>query len=479
MKRIHPVRLLCVLTILVIGGASRAEPPSVIVIVADDLGYGELGCYGQRRIETPNIDRLAADGIRFTQFYSGQAVCAPSRCALLTGKHMGHAAIRDNGNPPERGRPNVEEDYFPGQHPLPDKEVTLAELLKARGYSTAVVGKWGLGNEASVGHPLQQGFDRFFGYLCQVHAHNHYPRFLWSDRTKISYPENRDPARASNYSQDRIAEEALSFIRENRDRPFFLYLTPAIPHLAIQAPPEAVAQYVGKIPEEEHKHTGSYPPHPTPRAGYAAMVSYLDKDVGRIRSLLDELGLTESTLIFFTSDNGPTHGRVGGADSEFFESNGPLRGLKGSLWEGGIRVPMIVSWPDKLAAGATNDHVATFWDLLPTICEATGASPPQGIDGLSFYPALVGAEQKRHDHLYWEFPSYGGQQAVRMGKWKAIRRNLQERPDASFKLFDLEADRGETRDLARDHPEVIAEVERIARESRRPSTLFPFPALDE
>jgi arylsulfatase A len=457
-------------------GAERL--PNVVLILADDLGYGELGCYGQKRIKTPRIDGLAAAGIRFTQFYAGQAVCAPSRCTLLTGKHMGHAAIRDNANPPERRISHRPVDYFPGQIPLPSAETTLAELLKSRDYATAAIGKWGLGYEGSTGQPDRQGFDRFYGYLCQVHAHNHYPRFLWNGTKREFFDDGGEPDTGSVYAQDRFTDEALEFIRAHRERPFFLYLAPIIPHLSIQVPDSAVTEYRG-LPEAPYDHRSGYRRHPAPRAGYAAMVSYLDRDVGRIVDLLAELGLTDSTLILFTSDNGPTYDRLGGSDSDFFDSSGPLRGRKGSLWEGGIRVPLVAAWPGHVQPGTTSDHIAAFWDVLPTICELAAVQPPDGIDGQSFLGALTGDQPQTHKSLYWEFRSYGGQQAVRLGKWKAIRRALNRDPTARFQLFDLDRDISESHDVSGEHPEIIAEVEQIAKASRTPSVQFPFPALDE
>ena len=474
--RVRPLMLLIV-ALPVCRSAVAGGPPNIVLIVADDLGYGELGCYGQQIIKTPHIDGLAREGMRFTQFYAGQAVCAPSRCALLTGKHMGHAAIRDNANPLGRPRPNEATDEFPGQIPLPDTETTLAELLHARGYATGVIGKWGLGYADSEGDPHRQGFDRFYGYLCQVHAHNHYPRFLWDDGQREYLVAPGEAENRRTHSQDRFTEEALEFIRAHRDEPFFLYVAAAIPHLSIQVPEAALEPYLDVVPEEEYEHRG-YRQHPTPRAGYAAMVSHLDAGVGRIAELLDELELTESTLILFTSDNGPAYDRLGGSDSDFFRSSGPLRGRKGSLWEGGIRVPLVVKWPGRVATGATSDHVAAFWDMLPTLCEAAGANVPPAIDGISFVPAFMSNEQPGHEYLYWEFPAYGGQQAVRTGNWKAIRRNLRRNPDAEFRLYDLEHDIGETHNVAGDHPDIVAQIERIAREARVPSRQFPFPALD-
>ncbi|MCA9165664.1 MAG: sulfatase-like hydrolase/transferase, partial [Planctomycetales bacterium] len=305
-----------------IRSAAASQPPNIVLIVADDLGYNELGCYGQKWIKTPTLDRMAAEGIRFTQFYSGNAVCAPSRCCLMTGKHPGHAYIRNNGAPPKMD--DLQEKYgweFPGQNPIPDSEVTIAEMLKQRGYATGAMGKWGLGHFGTTGDPNRQGFDLFYGFNCQVHAHNHYPRFLWRNATKEILPGNDRTLNGETYSQDKFTEVAMEFIRQNRKGPFFLYLPFAIPHLSIQAPDSSVVPYKETIPEQDYVHRG-YLQHPTPRAGYAAMVSHMDRDIGKIMTLLNELDLDENTLVLFSSDNGPTYDRLGGSDSTFFESAG-------------------------------------------------------------------------------------------------------------------------------------------------------------
>jgi arylsulfatase A len=473
--------LLCAAWLVPAAGAETPEqPPNVIYLFADDLGYGELGCYGQKWIKTPHLDRMAAEGIRFTQHYSGSPVCAPARCTLMTGKHTGYAYIRNNGNPP--GRPRDDENgIFPGQNPIPESEVTIATMLKQKDYATAAIGKWGLGYEGSTGDPNRHGFDLFYGFICQIHAHNHYPRFLWRNGEKEVQPGNDRTLTGETYSQDRFTEEALAFIRENRDRPFFLYVPFAVPHLSIQAPEESLAQYKGKIPEEEYEHN-RYLKHPYPRAGYAAMVSHMDRDIGRIMDLVKELGLDDDTLVMFSSDNGPTFSRLGGADSDFFESSGPLRGRKGSVYEGGIRVPMIARWPGRIEPGTVTDHISAFWDVMPTVAEITGTEPPSDINGISFAPTLLGRpdEQKKHEHLYWEFRAYGGQQAVRMGRWKGVRQRMLQRnnPDPlKIELYDLEADIGETTDVADRHPEVVATIRRIMHEDRTPSELFPIPAL--
>lgn len=461
------------------------DRPNIIYILADDLGYAELGSYGQKIIKTPNIDRIASEGIRFTNHYSGQAVCAPSRCSLMTGKHMGQAYIRDNGNPPGR-ETDQDRGIFPGQNAIPDESVTVAELLKDRGYATAAYGKWGLGYEGSTGDPLKQGFDDFGGFLCQVHAHNHYPRFLWKGGEQLPMPGNDRTLTGEQFSQDYFTKWGLDFIQENKDEPFFLYLPIAIPHLSIQVTDESLAQYKGIIPEEDYEHRG-YLKHPYPRAGYAAMISHVDRDVGKIMDLVKSLGLDDNTIIIFTSDNGPTFDRLGGSDSEFFESAGVFRGLKGSLYEGGIRVPLVARWPEQIEAGRTSDHISAFWDILPTFSELSGASTPKDIDGISFARHLLDAstKQKEHDYLYWEFKAYGGQQAVRMGNWKGIRQNMLLRrgkinPNGGqLELYNLETDPSESIDVSDGNKKIAKKIARVMQEARIPSELFPFSGLDD
>ncbi len=464
---------------------SRAaeQPPNIVYIMADDLGYNELGCYGQKWIKTPHIDRIAKEGIRFTNFYSGNAVCAPARCNLLTGKHPGHAWIRNNGDP--KHLQHLKEKFgweFPGQNPIPDSEITIAEMLKQKNYATAAIGKWGLGHFGTTGDPNKQGFDLFYGFNCQRHAHNHYPKFLWNNRTKELFPGNDRTLNGKTYSQDRFTETALDFIRKNQNRPFFLYLPFAIPHLSIQVPESSLKQYKGVIPEQDHKHRG-YLKHPYPRAGYAAMVSHMDRDVGKVMDLLKKLGLDENTIVFFTSDNGPAYNRLGGSDSVFFESAGPLRGFKGSLYEGGIRVPMVVRWPGKIPPAQTTDLISANWDVMPTLAEITGTTAPEDIDGISMLPTLLGKtnKQEKHEFLYWEFAAYGGQQAVRMGDWKGVRQKLllRKNPHLKIELYNLKTDIGETTNIAQQHPEIVEKIKRIMIEQHVNSQLFKFPVLDE
>jgi len=464
--------------------AAAGSPPNIVFILADDLGYGELGSYGQTKIETPHLDKMAAEGMQFTQFYCGNAVCAPSRCVLLTGKHGGHAYIRNNGDP---GKMLAETKAlgaeFPGQNPIPDSEVTMAEVLKQKGYATAAIGKWGLGHFGSSGDPNQQGFDLFYGFNCQRHAHNHYPRYLWRNREKEILPGNDRTLHGETFSQDRFREVAIEFINENVDagKPFFLYLPFAIPHLSIQVPNEDLQQYRGKIDEEDYKHRG-YLLHPQPRAGYAAMISHMDRDIGQIMKTLKDRGVDENTLVMFSSDNGPTYNRLGGSDSDYFNSAAGLRGLKGSLYDGGIRVPLIARWPGKIQSGTQSNLLAAFYDLMPTFAEVAGAQPPKEIDGISFLPELTGKPQTPHKFLYWEFAAYGGQQAIRSGDWKLIRQNMgrPRQTDAGKpELYHLSKDPGESKDLADQYPERVAELMKLMQEQHKPSKLFPLQMVDK
>jgi len=453
-------------------GSSRR--PNIILIVADDLGYAELGCYGQELIETPNIDRLAQQGVRFTQFYSGAPVCAPARCTLMTGLHLGHAVSRDNKPTKHLKELRENSDWeYPGQNPLPADAVTIGGLLKSAGYATAAVGKWGLGHFGTTGDPNKHGFDLFYGYNCQRHAHNHYPRFLWRNRVKEIQPGNDRTLQGETYSQDQFTKVAQEFIRENQDRPFFLYLPFVIPHLGIQVPAESLAWYKDKFSEEPYKQGDHYVNHPSPRAGYAAMVTHMDHAVGTITQLVKELGLDDNTLVLFTSDNGPAYERGGGTDSTFFNSAGPFRGRKGSVYEGGIRVPLVARWPGRIDAGQTTDHQAAFWDFLPTLCDIAGTAYPSEIDGISMAPTLLGqGEQKQHEYLYWEFPGYGGQQAIRVGDWKAVRQNI-SKGNMQIELYNLADDIAEQHDLAAQHPERVDQLDQLMTEAHVPSEIFP------
>lgn len=448
--------------------AETTKRPNVVFILADDLGYADLGCYGQRKIKTPNIDRLAGEGMRFTQAYSGNPVCAPSRCTLMTGYHTGHAQVRNNK------QVGGDEGWVlgsttGGQWPLAEGTFTVGHLFQRAGYVTGAFGKWGLGRVGTTGDPQKQGFDHFFGYICQRQAHTYYPNHLWRDGRIFWIEENKDGAEKV-YSHDLIAEEALKFVRSNKDRPFFLYVPFTIPHVALQVPEDSVAEYKDQWPDPPYDGKRGYIPHAHPRACYAGMVTRMDKSVGRIMALLKELDLEENTLVIFSSDNGPTN--AGGSDSGFFENAGPLRGLKGSVWEGGIRSPFIARWPGRIKPGSESDHVCAFWDFLPTCAELLGEQPPAGIDGVSMMPAFLGRpeDQKKHEYLYWEL---NNQQAVRMGDWKALRL----KPGQKIQLFDLKTDLGEQKDVAEQHPDIIARVEEIFANGRTDCEAFPLQKL--
>lgn len=503
------------------GGEAESTPhvdrdrPNIIYILADDLGYGELGVYGQEKIETPNLDALARDGMRFTQHYSGSPVCAPSRYMLMTGRHPGNAYIRGNSELDERGdiwdfEAMYENPALEGQRPIPPSTVTVAEVLQEAGYRTGGFGKWGLGGPDTEGHPNEQGFDCFFGYLCQRQAHTYYPTHLWKNDERVhldnelvdphqSLPEGLDPYEPDSYarfqeqpdySPDLMQAEALRFIEENRDDPFFLYYPTPIPHVSLQAPQRWVDYYVEKFGDEEPYYSGGrghlhYTPVRYPNATYAAMISYLDEQVGAIVDKLKELGLYENTLIMFSSDNGPVDGL--GVDPEYFDSASPFLGTrgwgKGTVHEGGLRVPMIATWEGRIPAGRTTDHISAFWDVMPTLSELVGIEAPEDTDGISFLPVLLGneSEQEQHDYLYWEYPGSGGQQAVRMGKWKAVRSGIISEGNLEIELYDLEADVQEQNNVADRHPEVVEEIRRIMEQSHTVPELdeFKMPALGD
>lgn len=430
--------------------ARQSDTPNIVLIVADDLGWGELGSYGQSRISTPHLDRMAREGMRLTQFYAGAPVCAPSRCVLMTGLDSTHATIRDN-----------EEVQPEGQAPIYGADQTIAEVLDPAGYTSGCFGKWGLGYPGSEGDPLAQGFERFYGYNCQRHAHNFYPRYLWNQDRKVTLAGNDRGITGKQYSHDLIEGAALDFIRDNRGGPFFCYVPFTIPHLALQVPQESLAEYSGRWDEAPYSGK-SYLPHAEPRAAYAAMIGHMDRSVGRILALLSELDLEKDTLVLFTSDNGPTHLEAQ-VDCQFFDSTAGLRGLKGSVFEGGLRVPLIARWPGRIPADSVSAHISAFQDLLPTLAEVARQPAPRDLDGISFLPTLLGeAEQAEHEALRFDFPGYGGQQAVRSGRWKAVRRGLKRDPDARWELYDLETDPAESKDLASERPKVVAELaERI------------------
>ncbi len=422
------------------------ERPNILLILADDLGYGDLGCYGQKRIQTPNIDRLASEGTRFTQAYSGSTVCAPSRCSLMTGLHTGHATVRGNKKPEVGIRAG---------------ETTVAAMLKQAGYRTAMFGKWGLGGPGTGSVPNTRGFDSFYGYLDQQHAHNSYPGHLWDNQNEVFLTANWFDQR-KEYAPDLFTAHALAFLKSPSDRPFFLCLTTTIPHADNE-----LTRLRGngmEVPDDQPYSSRDWP---TQERNFAAMITRMDTDVGRILDLLKASGLDRNTLVIFTSDNGPH--KEGGHDPEYFESRGPLRGIKRDLYEGGIRVPFIARWPGKVAAGRVSEQVLVFWDFLPTAAELAGAKAPSGLDGISFVPELLGKPQRVHEYLYWEFHERGFTQAIRMGDWKGVRIN----PGRPIELYNLKADLAEKTDVASQHPDIVARIENLMKSSRTDSPDFP------
>ncbi|MFZ5828970.1 MAG: arylsulfatase [Planctomycetota bacterium] len=426
-----------------------APKPNIVYILADDLGYGDLGSYGQKLIRTPCLDRMAAEGMRFTQHYAGGPSCQPSRCVLFTGKHTGHARMRANS-----------------KLPLLPEDFTISQMMKQAGYATGGVGKWGLGDAETSGDPWRKGFDEFFGYLDQTHAHTYYPDFLWRDGQRFDIEGNQNGQRIT-YSHDLFAEQALDFIRRHNNQPFFFYAAFTIPHAEVTVPEDSLAEYRGKWPEPEaFPGSKTYCSQDQPRAVRAAMITRMDRDVGRILNLLDELEIADRTLVLFTSDNGPI--TAGGQDPQFFESAGPLRGLKFQLYEGGIRVPLLARWPGKIEPGSTTGRVSDFADMFPTFAEVIGAPVPQGLDGVSILPTLLGqpARQAARELFYWEAAP---QQAVRFGDWKGFR----AAPGRPMELYNLKNDIGETKNLAAAEPAIAAKLESLLETSRVDSEEFP------
>ncbi|WP_018474803.1 arylsulfatase [Echinicola pacifica] len=471
----------------------KPTKPNIIYIYADDLGYGELGVYGQSKIKTPHLDQMAKEGIVFTNHYSSSPVCAPARCGLLTGKHTGKGYIR--GNLPVLPA-SFSDEVENGQQPIPETSFTLGHLMQQAGYKTAAIGKWGLGMTGNVGAPNKQGFDYFYGYLDQRQAHNFYPTHLWENTEwdslsnpyifvhtpsasgskgnaqalgdfklrDLKYGDEGyfDAYQGEEYSIDKMTEKATKFIKENKDEPFFLYLPYTIPHVSLQVPDEALEQYLGQFEEEPYLGQQGYAPHEFPKSAYAAMISYLDQEVGKVFALLEDLGLDENTLVIFSSDNGPTFN--GGVDAVYFESTAGLRGLKMDLYEGGIRMPMIARWPGKVAPGSTTDHISVQYDVMATLADLTEQQVKGQTDGLSFLPAMLQEEdQPNHEFLYFEYPEKGGQLAVRMGKWKGVKTDLKKNPGKEWELFDLDADPAEQMDLASKNPEVIKQLDDIVK----------------
>lgn len=444
----------------------QRKQPNIVLIVADDMGIGDVGVYGQTKIRTPYLDKMAANGMRFSQFYAGCPVCAPSRASLMTGQHTGRTPIR--------GNKEIEPE---GQWPLPDSTITIATMLKKAGYTTGDFGKWGLGFIGTSGDPIQQGFDTFYGYNCQRQSHNYYPDHLWQNDTRVNFPDNWK--NKQQYAPAIIQEKALAFIDDNKEKPFFLYLTYTLPHAALQVPEDSTFEHYKKLFNEAPHPVGQpwdgkgYEPQAYPRAAYAAMVTLLDKYVGQVLEKLKAQGLEDNTLVIFTSDNGPH--REGGNDPVFFNSSAGFRGIKRDMYEGGIREPMIAYWPGKVKAGSTSTHIGAFWDFMPTFAAIAQTKTPAYINGISFLPTLTGAKnQPQHEYLYWEFHEDGGKQAVRIGSWKGIRLKALKNPQAPVALYDLEKDPAETTDLAAAHPEVVKQIVQIMQEARTENKDFPF-----
>jgi len=501
--------LICLL-LLVLSFAAHARQPNVIFILADDLGPGDLGCYGQKIIQTPHLDRMAAEGMRLTQHYCGNAVCAPSRSVLMTGQHPGHTFIRNNRQADDaKGLPKMGKPEREGQFPIPHATITLAEVFKSIGHTTGGFGKWGLGGPTSAGAPLKQGFDRWFGYHCQGVAHNFYPTYLWDNDQTLElknppFPSNdklkpdEDPTKpesylrfqGTEYSADLIADAALQFARENRDKPFFLYWPTTVPHVALQVPDDSLQEYIGKFDDPPYPGGKGYTPHFRPKAAYAAMITRMDREIGKMMALISELGLDDDTIFVFASDNGPlngTHQGLAGTDCAFFNSNEGRRDGKGTLYEGGIRSPGIVRWKGKIKAGSISNRVTGFEDWLPTLAELAGAKDKTPTtDGISFASTLLGEKQPEREFLYREFHGYGGQQSLRMGPWKLLRMNLMSGGKGKAKaavlseeLYHIPTDPAERKNLAAEKPDIVAKMKKIMSEQHANSPDFPMAALDQ
>lgn len=434
-----------------------ANPPNIIFILADDLGYGGLSCYGEKKYQTPNIDGLAAEGMKFIQAYAGSCVCAPSRSAFITGLHTGHTTVRNNG----------------GGKYLSDKDVTVAEVLKQAGYVNGVFGKWGLGVENTPGAPWKQGFDEFFGFLHQVHAHFYYPYWMWGTGTKVFLPEN-EGGKHARYSHDEIQKHALDFIKHNKDKHFFCYVPYTLPHVELTVPEDSLVKYRGKfapetpLPDNRAGYIGADEPYAT----FAAMVDRCDRSVGEIVALVKELKIDDNTIIFFSGDNGPQGGhwqRI----VDFFNGAGGLHGYKSDFYEGGIRVPLIARWPGKIKPGSVTDHVCAFYDFLPTAADLAGVKPPANTDGISFAPTLLGKTQKEHEYLYFEMPKEKGKGetvGIRMGDWKLVK--MKASADAKSELYNLKSDPKEQHDVSDKEHEVMKRMRKIMAEAHTPERKF-------
>lgn len=457
MNQHHTKLFLCFLALALSGPSLiAAEKPNIVYILLDDAGYGDLSCYGQKHFETPHIDQLAKEGMRFTQHYSGSTVCAPTRCCLMTGYHTGHSYVRGN-----------REVQPEGQSPMPADIVTVPRLLQQVGYATGAFGKWGLGAPGSPSDPAEH-FNLFFGYNCQREAHTYYPTHLWKNNQKIAMD-------GKTHSAAVIHGQALEFIRTHRDQPFFVFMPVTIPHAAMHATQEYIEPFRKKFPQFEDK-IGKYANTEinNPIAAFAGMMTQVDNQVGEVLSLLQELGLDDNTLVLLSSDNGPH--MEGGHDPEFFDSNGPLKGHKRDLHEGGIRAPFIARWPGKIPAGSESKLISAHWDMLPTFCELAGAEAPTGIDGISLVNELMGHsnEQRQHDYLYWEFYERGGRRAARFGDWKAVQLDVNKNLDAPVEIYNLLTDMGEEHNVAATHSDKVAEAKAIFSAAHTPSEFWSF-----
>ena len=481
----------CLLCCLLIGFftacQNKERKPNIIYIYADDLGYGELGVYGQEKIKTPHLDQLAQEGIRFTHHYTSAPVCAPARCMLMTGRHSGHSFIRGNY---ELG--GFADDQEGGQMPLPENALTVAKVLQQAGYKTGIIGKWGLGVTGTSGHPNRQGFDYFYGYLDQKQAHNYYPTHLWENEQwdTLQNPsivvhrkiegdltdEVFDYYKSQDYAIDKMREKTKAFIERHKDEPFFLYLPSTIPHVSLQVPDGELEPYLGKFDEQPYGSEKGYAATKYPLSTYAAMISYLDKQVGEVVAYIKELGLEENTVIMFSSDNGPTFN--GGVDREYFNSTGGLRGGKGEVYEGGIRVPFIARWPGKITSGQVSDVVSVQYDMMATLCDIAGVEAPPN-DGISLWPALSGqGKVTPRDYLYFEFPERGGQVAIRFQKYKGVKTGLKNNPNSPWQLYDLESDTKEEYDIAAQHPDILQKMDSIVKSEHWSATIREWEIID-
>ncbi len=466
-----------------------ADKPNIVFILADDLGYGEVGCFGQEKIPTPNIDKLAEQGMKLTQHYSGAPTCAPSRCVLMSGKHLGHADIRGN-----RQAKVKFPEFKEGQHPIQADTVLMPEIFRKAGYATGAIGKWGLGPVGSTGDPNRHGFDLFFGYNCQAVAHSYYPRYLWRNDKQVEINEKPIPGHVKpvegevamedyigkTYAPKLMVEEAEKFIAREKNRPFFLYLAFIEPHVAMHPPVKSVEKFPKEWDTQPYRGEAGYLPHPRPRAAYAAMISDLDSYVGRVMAALEKAGVTDRTMIVFTGDNGTTHEvgkksrfNVGGADAEFFNSTAGLRGYKGSVYEGGLRVPTVVKFPGKINASSESQAPGYFADWFPTFCSVAGIEAPAGLDGEDLLPVLSGGAAKERKPMVWAFAEYGGQVVVRIGDYKVLRRGLLTKKPGPWEVYDIPADRAETKDLAAEKREVVAQAEEILKRELADNPEFP------